>query len=263
MNGTRQFNQNVHVAGQVIGAIILRNIRTRFGGSYRAYLIAIMWPYLHLVIVVSAYTLLGHTAPLGTDSVTYFAIALIPFILYMYTMRGISFSILKNRPLLYFPRVTIFDMLTASAILESLTGCAVCFVVVLSLILIGREFNPFDLSLVMVGFGGGLYFGIAVGIAWALVCGLWQGAAYLTNLWIISLYLASGIVFLPDALPHAARYWLSYNPLLQAVELARAGYYPDFHSTVLDGGYLFWFSTILICVSLAAEAVARKFMPHH
>lgn len=257
---TSDWERNLDITARVVGSVILRNMRTRFGGSYTAYIIAVIWPYLHLAIIVSVYSLLGRTAPLGTDSVTYFAIAVVPFILYTYPMRGIALSIIRNRPLLYFPRVKVFDILLASIILEALTACVVCFVVLLSLVILGREFEPFDWIRLIGGFAGGLYFGIALGIGWALICSLWQGAASLTNLWIVTFYVTSGVFFLPDVLPEAIRYWASYNPLLQAVELTRTGYYADFHSSVLDIDYLFWMPTVIICISLAGEALFRRFV---
>jgi capsular polysaccharide transport system permease protein len=252
--------QNLRITTQVLGAILLRNMRTRFGGSYQAYVIAILWPYSHLVIIVVAYTILGRIAPLGTDTVTYFAISLAPFILYSYTMRGISSSIIANRPLLHFPRVKVLDILFARVLLESITACVICFIVMVSLIVFGFEFEPFDYAQMLAGFAGGLYFGVAVGIAWGLVCGIVPGAAYLTNIWIVTFWVSSGIFFLPDSLPNQLQYWLSYIPLMHAVELARVGYYPDFHSTILDVSYLFWYSTGLIGLSLVTERALRKYV---
>jgi capsular polysaccharide transport system permease protein len=251
---------NFKITSQVIGAIILRDIRTRFGGSYQAYIIAVLWPYAHLAITVAVYTALGRIAPLGTDTVTYFAIVMSPFILYAYAMRGVSSAITRNRPLLFFPRVKVFDLIVSRVIVESITACVVCSIVLLTLILFGFEFSPYDYATMLAGFAGGLYFGVAVGIGWGLICGVWPSAAYGTQLWVVIFWVSGGIFFLPETLPENVQYWLSYIPFVHAVELARVGYYPYFHSTILDSSYLFWYSTALIGISLMGASIFRKYV---
>ncbi len=59
------------ISRDVIGAVILRDMRTRFGRSHYSYLVALMWPFLHVLILVTVYKLLGRAAPLGTEPVTY------------------------------------------------------------------------------------------------------------------------------------------------------------------------------------------------
>jgi len=255
--------ENIKITTQVVGAIILRDVRTRFGGSYQAYIIAILWPYSHLAITVAVYTALGRIPPLGTDTVTYFAVVMSPFILYAYAMRGVSSAILRNRPLLFFPRVKVLDLIFARVILEGITACVVCAFILLTLIVFGFEFAPYDYATMLTGFAGGLYFGIAVGIAWGLVVGVWPSAAYVTQLWVVIFWVGSGIFFLPDVLPDNAQYWISFIPLVHAVELARVGYYADFHSAILDGSYLFWYSTGLIGVSLLGASIFRRFVLLH
>lgn len=54
-----------------------------------------------------------------------------------------------------------------------------------------------------------------------------------------TLIFVSGIFYVPSFLPPFLRDWLSWNPVLQIVELMRRGFYgPDYPSLVLDLRYL-------------------------
>ena len=248
------------ITRDVIGAVILRDMRTRFGSSHYSYLVALMWPYLHLLAVVASYRILGRAAPLGTDPTTYFALAIIPFILYLYPMRQISFAVIHNRPLLYFPRVKVLDLIAARIILESVAASAVCIIVFGSLLLFGFEFDPYDYAVLIGAFASALYIGIAVGTGWALICGIWPGAAMATFIFVVTAYLTGGIFFLPDLLPDEIRRWVALNPLLHSVELARTGYYPDFYSQTLDTSYLFWFPTAVLFISFVGLMIFKRFV---
>jgi len=48
----------------------------------------------------------------------------------------------------------------------------------------------------------------------------------------------SGVMFVPDALLEVARYALSFNPVLHAVEWMCSAYYQGYRSLVLDKIYL-------------------------
>ena len=43
----------LHVQKRIIGALILRDMKTRFGRSLVGYLIAIAWPLSHMLLIMS------------------------------------------------------------------------------------------------------------------------------------------------------------------------------------------------------------------
>jgi capsular polysaccharide transport system permease protein len=246
------------VARQVMGALMLRDMRTRFGRSHLGYLLTIMWPFLHIVLIVSIYTVLGRTAPIGTSTVTFLALGIMPYVLFVYPNMQISRSIVMSRPLLSFPRVKIMDVILARTILEVLGACVVCAIVALALLALGYEFEPHDFAMLLGGFGLAVYLGVSVGILSALVAGVWPGSLYLTSLVNISLWASSGTFFLPDMMPEVIRNVLWFNPLLHSVELVRTGYYADFRSGMLSVPYIFWFATTVLFLGLVIESVFRR-----
>ncbi len=90
------------------------------------------------------------------------------------------------------------------------------------------------------------------------------------NLWasvyiliLILLYILSGLLFIPSALPENVRYYMGLNPLLQDVEWMRSAYYPDYPTLVLDKLYPIKFGFITLAVGLLLERFARRFVARY
>jgi hypothetical protein len=153
-SATRQ-ESNFVVARRVIRALIVRNVRTRSGRSAIGFLKAIFIPFLHLAVVVVVYTALGRMTPIGTDTITFLALGVVPFVLFMYPARMIMISLAESKPLLYLPTITTLSIIVSRAIVETIAACAVCSIFVASLIGAGHEFAPHDAAIVVrVSLGG-------------------------------------------------------------------------------------------------------------
>jgi capsular polysaccharide transport system permease protein len=79
---------------------------------------------------------------------------------------------------------------------------------------------------------------------------------------MIIFWLASGVFFVPDAMPEPARTYLSYVPMLQGVEWMRSAYYQGFGEGILDRGYLISFGVVSLFIGLALERLVRGKMLH-
>ncbi|MGO9430501.1 MAG: hypothetical protein ACLP0Q_16800, partial [Rhodoblastus sp.] len=88
---------------RIIVASILRDMRTRYGRSYFAYLIAIGWPLTHMLVMLVAYTLSNRIAPIGDDPSIFIATGVAPYILCLYPARFTAMTVAQNRSLLQFP----------------------------------------------------------------------------------------------------------------------------------------------------------------
>ncbi|MGQ0445697.1 MAG: hypothetical protein ACT4O2_11380 [Beijerinckiaceae bacterium] len=67
-----------------IGAILLRDIRLRAGPYYTGFLMVLLMPLAHILLVLTIYHLLGRVAPQGTDQIVYFGVSILTFIIYAY-----------------------------------------------------------------------------------------------------------------------------------------------------------------------------------
>lgn len=243
--------------GRVLTALILRDIKTRFFGTSWGFLLAICWPLSHAFAVVAINSLAGRSAPYGDSAVLWFASGTVPFMAFSYMSRFIMLGIILNKALLAFPVVKVTDILFARAILELLSASCVVILTMVILYFMDIDFVPNDLTQaclamatsMMLGFG----FGILNAIIAAAVPGWITGFALLQ----IVMWIASGVAFNIDGMPEVARYWLSFNPVLQGIEWLRSSYYDGVGEGVLDRPYMVGFALVTIILSLGLERLVR------
>jgi capsular polysaccharide transport system permease protein len=256
-NATRR-EFNLVIAQRVIGALIVRDVRTRSGRSAIGFLKAILVPFAHLAVVVVVYTALGRVAPIGTDTITFLALGVVPFILFMYPARMIMISLAENRPLLYFPTITTLSIIVSRAIVETIAACAVCSIFVATLIGAGHDFAPHESAMLLFAFLSAVMLGVAVGALNAIIASvapIWQ---FGFNVMLSGFYAASGLMFLPDVLPEVVRKIIVFNPLLHCVEWVRVAYYDQYVSYSLDLTYLFWSTAAILFAALGLERLLRR-----
>src|SRR3984893_6412046 len=190
-----------------IGAILLRDIKQRAGPYYTGFLMILLMPLAHLLIVVMVFHIIGRLAPQGTDQVVYFGFSVLPFVIYVYFSRQIVISLAENRPLLYFNRVKIFDILLARGILEA-TGSVVVFIIFICIFAVyATGFSPRDWPGLVFAVSATIYFSFSFGVPNALIAQVLPVWSILFNFSIPAFWLASGIVFFPTAIPDPFYPW--------------------------------------------------------
>jgi capsular polysaccharide transport system permease protein len=166
-------------------------------------------------------------------------------------------SILATRPLLAFPEVKLLDAIFAAALLEILSACTVTSMLLIIGTLYGIDVMPRDIEGAACAYGSAVVLGLGIGLINSVIAmqvPMWGMIFALTR---ILLWLASGVIFLPDNLPEPYRTMMSYNPIAQAVEWTRSAYYEGVGYGFLDKTYTLKFGVCAIFVGLLAERLTR------
>ncbi len=250
----------------VIRAILLRDIKILTGPYGTGLLILLLMPLGHLVVVVAIFQLFGRLPPVGADQIIYFGLSILPFVIYVYMSRQIVVSIITNRPLLYFSRVRVFDIMIAKGILET-ANAIVIFVVVLLIFIVNSNlfspsntFSPRDWTGIVYAVAATIYLAFCVGALNALIACVVPLWLYVFNISAPVIWAASGIVYFPAAIPDPYGQFLALNPLLQCIEWIRYSYYEDYPDKFLNIPYLLVYATSCLAISLIAEKLLRKFI---
>lgn len=242
----------------VIKAILLRDIKILAGASGLGLLVLLLMPLGHLIAVVIVFNVLGKLAPVGNDQIVYFGLSILPFVIFTYMSRQMILSVFSNRPLLFFVRVQVFDILIARGVLEAVNGIVVFIVIIVTLLIISNEFSPRDWFGVVGAVAATIYLAFCTGVTNALLTQAVPIWGLVFNLSIPLVWTASGIVFFPAAIPEPYLHWLALNPVLQCIEWLRYSYYENYPDTLIDIPYLFTVSTLSLGCSLAAERLTRR-----
>ncbi|MGO9006992.1 MAG: ABC transporter permease [Beijerinckiaceae bacterium] len=242
----------------ILHALMLRNIKTRLGGNEFGFLaMGVGWPLSHILILIIINTGLGRAAPYGDSAALWFATGVIPFMAFSYMSRFIMMGVVLNRPLLTFPVVKVTDILFASAIVEILSAGLVILIMFAIFWAFGIDFMPLDIVQASLALLAMMLLGLGWGVVNAIIAAavpFWVTGFFLLQ---IILWMASGILFVPDALPEAIRTPLSYLPPLQGVEWMRSAYYEGYGAIILDRPYLISFAIVTLFIGLALERLVR------
>jgi capsular polysaccharide transport system permease protein len=244
--------------GRVVFALILREIRTRYGHTLIGYAWAPIEVVLHLVIMMAMFTALGRHGPLGMSLEMLILTGLIPYFMFQKVATRLVGALKANNALLQLPPVKNVDVFFARAILEFITMIAIALILHALIMMIGHGAMPRDivtaftaaLMLALLGFGLGMTAGVLAQII--------KSFDIVFRLCIMPLYLTSGVFFSVERLASPMRDILLYNPILHGVEWYRSAFVEGYGRFSLDIPYLVMWTSVLVIVGFASERVLRR-----
>lgn len=253
VDSTASHRTNYEVQAGVLRALMLRDMKTRFGGySMWGYLILVMWPIAHVMILVAVMAFRGIPAPLGDSPLVFAATGALPVLMTLYTSNETMKAIIQNKPLLYYPQVKIFDLIIARFIVEIIKNFTGLIVIAAILVSVGADPMPADPFTAVCGYLAGMFLGIGMGTINIGIVSFFPGWMIGFIVVRVGLYIAAGVFFLPNMLPDQIYYIMKWNPLTQIIEWVRVGYYPEL-SVEVDYYYVLLLAASCLTVGLLME----------
>jgi capsular polysaccharide transport system permease protein len=218
-------SRSLSIQVRVIGALLMREIITRFGRHNLGF----MWLFLEPMLFTIGVTILWS----ATRSTHGSSLAIVPFTVTGYStvlmwrnaVNRCTKAIEPNLSLLFHRNVTVIDLFAARLLLE-IAGATISFIGISAICIVtGWMEMPTDI-LTMTGAWMLLaWFAIALGL---IVGALSERSGIFTRLWQTITYLAfpvSGAFFMVDWLPKPAQEFMLWIPMVHAVEMLREGYF--------------------------------------
>jgi capsular polysaccharide transport system permease protein len=244
------FVRALQIQLRVIGALLMREIITRYGRENLGFLWLFLEPMLFTLGVTTLWSLnkLGHVSnlPIVAFAITGYS----PVLLWRNCASRASSAIPGNLGLLYHRNVRVLDLMISRIVLE-IAGATISFAVLdVSFVSFGLIQWPADVGRIFAGWALLGWFGASL----ALVIGalasfsdvverLWHTAAYL-------FFPLSGAVFMVDWLPKQFQDGILLVPMVSGVELLREGYFGAAVRAHYDIAYVCWFCAILTLAGL-------------
>jgi capsular polysaccharide transport system permease protein len=233
---TGHFVRGLHVQGRVVGALIMREIITRYGRHNIAFMWIFIEPMMFTIGVVLLWTVLRtHTTqlPLVPFTITGYASVL----LWRNTMNRCGNAIEPNRSLLHHRTVRVIDLYLARLILE-VAGASISFIV-LSLLSIAAGLMPApdDILKMILGWALLAWFAMSMGLVIGSISTLSES---FDRVWHVLTYLflpLSGAFFMVAWIPKHLQSWALFIPTVDCIELLRNGYFGPHVRTHFDIPY--------------------------
>ena len=252
-----EFWDALDVQAHVIGALIMRELHTRYGRENIGYLWMLLEPGL-LAAAVAAMHIGG--ARHGSDlSPIGFALGgYCTFIIFRSIVSRAETVLLANQPLLYHRTVTIFDMLAARAVLEALSTIATLALLLAGACALGLAEPParplvFGAAILLL-----VWLSFAISLSVCAATYVSKAVAKFVHPLMYLLMPISGAFFLLAWIPQPFRGWLAWSPLTQIFELLHTGQFRSFESPYVDPVYIVGWCLALTLVGLLAIRVVRR-----
>lgn len=243
---------------RIVGAVLLQDMRTRFGASYFGYLIAIAWPLAHMVLIIVAYYIRTRLAPVGDSPTMFISTGVIPYILCLYPARLMAMAIVQNRSLLNLPVVYPIHLIVSRCILEMLNAMVVLSIFLFVLYLLDFDVMPTDLSEAMRAVGAAIFLGFGLGFMNISLCLLMGGFFMLFFLLAMAgLYIFSGVYIPTSVMPETVREYIVYNPIFNIVEWMRSAYYTSYDGQAINRTLVVGVGAAGLTIGLAGERFLR------
>lgn len=244
----------------VIGALLMREIQTRYGRDNIGYL----WLLAEPMLLAGAVTLIhaGNTSSgqHGSD------FRVIPFSLTGYCVFMIFRSIVTraettleaNKPLLFHRSVTILDMLVARALLETLSSIGALVILLAGAIALGIADPPGRPLLLLAGIAFVTWFSFALSLGVCAATHFSKAVSKLVHPLVYLVMPLSGAFFLLRWIPERYRELLSWSPLNQAFEMVHMGQFESVSSPLVDPLYIAGWCLCLTIAGLLSLRILRQ-----
>jgi len=247
---------------RVIGALLMREILTRYGRHNIGFLWLFVEPMLFTLGVTALWTaskaVHGSNLPIVAFAITGYSSVL----LWRNMPSRCIGAIEPNLSLMYHRHVKVIDIFVSRLLLEA-GGATVSFVALaIFFSFVGWIKPPEDLLKIVYGWTMLAWFGASLAVLlgalsqqWELVEKLWHPTAYL-------LFPLSGAAFMVDALPKQAQDLVLLLPMVHGVELIREGYFGSAFRAHYDMSYMALCCLVLtVCALAQVRLIARTVVP--
>jgi ABC-type polysaccharide/polyol phosphate export permease/Flp pilus assembly protein TadD len=246
---------------RVIYAIMLRDIRTRFGHTRLGYFWAIMEPITHLMTLGTIFYILNHgPPPVGENLFLFYITGLVPFLMFSHVSHDVMSAAEANNAMLQLPVVKRTDIMAAHAIRQLATELCVGIIIFSVSGLLGQRGLPADPLTAMAAILSLWLLAVGVGAVNLVVVETFPSYETVYAAFVRLLYVASGIYYSPIAMPDWIREALAWNPMLQSIEFFRSGFFPQYEPHWLDVTYLLTWVVASVGIGFGLERALRARM---
>jgi ABC-type polysaccharide/polyol phosphate export permease len=239
------------ITRRVLGALLIRELLTRYGRNNIGFLWLFVEPMLFTLVIAMVWSA---TRSIHGSSIPIVAFALTGYsslLLWRNMANRCIGAIHANKSLLYHRQVKIIDVYAARILLEILAISGSLVVLTLAFHAVDKLQLPEDLLQVLGGWALLAWFAAGLGLT---VGGLSEKFELVPKLWPAIQYTLlpfAGVAYIVDALPPSMQKIVIWLPMLNALELMREGWFGSVMRGHYDIPYLITFNLALSFVGLS------------
>ncbi|MCL2914148.1 ABC transporter permease [Shewanella corallii] len=222
----------------VIFALIIRELKTRFGANRLGYFWALAEPMAQAAVMALIFSLLGRSSLSGVPVALFMLVAILPFKLFSKLLPQLSAAIESNKGLLGYRQVTASDPIISRLIIEVITFLIVYLLLMSTMAWLGYNVIPDDLLELLGVSALTIIMATGLGLMLCAATTWWKDTGKIVSMVMQPMFFISGIMFCATMIPQQYWYLLSWNPLFHVTELSRDAYFSAYQTPVGSFEYL-------------------------
>ncbi len=250
--------QGWHIQTRVIGALMLRELTTRFGRENIGFLWIMAEPLLFAVLVGLLWRAMKGPTDFGVDVIAFVVTGYIPLVLFRSSMgRGVK-SFTANGSLMYHRQIKILDLLLVRFAIELIGHTMAYFFIGVVLGVLGIFPWPYDIGFLLLGWA---YFALFTFASMLVVAALSEMSETIEKFLPVFTYLMiplSGTFFLVSALTPEVAAVALYSPPVHGMEMMRYGVFGPSIDPRFEYLYPLGFCLVLMVLGLLLCRLVRK-----
>jgi capsular polysaccharide transport system permease protein len=240
---------------RVIGALIIRELHSRFGRHYFGYIWLFFEPLLLGSAIGFVHLVQDHSAVFGPFE--FFAAGYILYFIYRGVLNRATAAIPSNMPLLYHRTVTLPDIFFARHIIEAISCIGVMIVFMFALFVVNGEMVE-DPTKIILAFLGMTLLTQGMALMAAAATEVMEGTERAVHAFTYLTLPICGMFFLVEWLPESLQELALYVPMVHLFELMRDGQFGSRFQAHYDLSYVAAWILVTHLLGLAALRITRR-----
>ncbi len=242
----------------VVFALMMREMKTRFGVYRLGYLWALLEPGIHIAVFAIIFGFIAQRTMPGINFIVFLTTGIIPWLMFNSMLsRGMS-AVSANQGLFSYRQVKPMDSILARMILEGIIYSSIYLFILLIFIWSGVDISIEDPLKVIAAFLLLFLFSYGLSTIMCIVVTQAPEVKKLVPIFLRPLYFMSGIFFSIESIPQEYRAYLMWNPVMQTNELSRDAFFTAYQTPEGSWSYLALCAAVALIFGLALYRQNRE-----
>lgn len=253
------FLNALRVQKDVIWALMMRELHTRYGRDNLGFLWVIAEPLMFCTAVTVLWSITKGKYEHGVAVVAFTITGYMPLLLWRHALGRSLFCFRSNSSLLYHQQITVLDLLFARIVLEIL-GCFIAYLAVAFIFYsLGLYEPPRDWGMFYLGWTYHILYATGTALIVACVTEMYEWTEKIVAPISYIMVPLCGFFYMVDWLPDRVQKYALYLPSVNAYEIVRAGQFGSAVRVHYNLGYL----TFVCLGMIAVGMIACRRVRHH
>ncbi|BAJ00584.1 ABC transporter permease [Shewanella violacea] len=248
---------SIQIMVDTVHALMMREIKTRFGSNRLGYFWALAEPIGQVAILGLIFSLMGRSSVANIPIALFLFTGKLPFSLFTKLLTQITAAVESNKGLLSYRQVSAIDPVITRVLIEVATYLVVYLIIFAFMAWLGFEVLPDDLLGVLAASGLLIIFSVGIGLIFCTAASYWKDTSKLVGMITMPMFFVSGIFFCATSIPPQYLYLFDWNPVFHAIELGRDASFSAYTTPIGSWLYLSLLALVSFSLGLAMFHLSR------